>query len=324
MTKRRIGRGLFFFVLALLYVYVSTALWLFHGPFPALRTYLIDSLATTRHGYLLRPMSLFTLSTADITKAAPHLTVAGTPGTTAVYDFRNISDTSIQVIPVQESTFGGYVMLVRDPKRVKVGITKYVGNQGETVTEMAKDVQAVAGVNGGAFDDANWRGTGGLPLGITMHDGKLLQNDPNKWGSQPVIGITSYGELVAGAYNVEQLKAMGVAEAVSFGPVLVQNGIGLVVGNGNWGYAPRTAIGQRKDGTIIFVVTDGRFIHGANDLGASLKDIQDLMLQYGAITAANLDGGSSSTMYYNGKLVNEPTDVLGERKVATAFLVMPK
>jgi len=322
--KRTWIRRLTFIGLACIYLYVSTALWLFQGPFSALRTYFIDSLATTRHGYLLRPLSLYTVSNQEIAKASPHLATSSTPGTTQVRDFRSVADASIQVIPYQGSTFGGYVMLIHDPKRLKVGITKYVGTAGETVTEMARDVHAVAGVNGGAFDDANWRGTGGLPLGITMHSGKLLQNDPNKWGSQPVIGITAYGELVAGSYNLAQLKALNVTEAVSFGPVIVQDGVGLVQGIGSWGYAPRTAIGQRKDGTIILIVTDGRFIHGANDLGASLKDIQDLMLQYGAVTAANLDGGSSSTMYYNGKLVNEPTDVLGERKVATAFLVMPE
>lgn len=117
---------------------------------------------------------------------------------------------------------------------------------------------------------------------------------------------------------------MNVTQALTFGPVLVQNSQGMIQkGNGGWGYAPRTVIGQKSDGTILMVVTDGRGIHGVNDIGASLLQMQNLMLHLGAVTAANLDGGSSSTMFYNGKLVNQPTDVLGEREVGTAFLILP-
>lgn len=72
---------------------------------------------------------------------------------------------------------------------------------------------------------------------------------------------------------------------------------------------------------MIFVVTDGRELTGPNDIGASLGDIQSLMLQFGAVTAANLDGGSSATLYADGKLVNQPTDILGQRNVGTALIV---
>jgi exopolysaccharide biosynthesis protein len=312
-------------VLAMLYLFISSSLLLFHGPFKALTNYVIDSVATTRHGYLLRPASLFTLSNAEIQAHSAHLTLTNTTAKAVrMRDYSNIQDNRVQVDTFTGSTFSANVMLIHNPRLVKVAITKYVGSAGETVSEMVRDADAVAGINAGAFDDTGWRGTGGLPLGITMHGGNLLQNDQSKWQGQPVVAITSEGQLVCGAYSVQQLRAMNVQEAVSFGPELVQDGHGMVQGQGGWGYAPRTAIGQKPDGTIIFIVTDGRFVHGANDLGASLKDLQDLMLQYGALTAANLDGGSSSTMVYNGKLVNQPTDILGERKVATSFVVDAK
>lgn len=72
------------------------------------------------------------------------------------------------------------------------------------------------------------------------------------------------------------------------------------------------------------VVTSGRMVNGPDDLGASMKDLMNLMLKYGAVNAANLDGGSSSTMVKDGVLLNQPTDVLGERKIATSFVVMPE
>ncbi|SFU83210.1 phosphodiester glycosidase family protein [Alicyclobacillus macrosporangiidus] len=314
-------------IAALLYIYVSSSLLVFAGPFSALRGFVIDSLATTRHQYLLKPLSLFLLSDAEIAAHMPHILDTNARVTGAdmnvTQDFRNVTDNSIEIHDYTGRTFQAKVMLVHNPNLVKVAVTKDLGVAGQTVSEMVAENHAIAGVNAGAFQDVGWHGTGGMPLGITMHDGKLIGNDQSQWYQQPVIGITDEGVLVAGNYSVAQLKQLHVQEAVSFGPVLVRDGKGLVQGDGGWGLAPRTAIGQTADGTIIFVVTDGRFIHGPDNLGASLKDVQDIMLEYGATIAVNLDGGSSSTMVYDGKLVNQPVDILGERKVATAFIVMP-
>jgi exopolysaccharide biosynthesis protein len=322
---KRVSLLLLYSLFVLLYLYVSTSLILFKGPFTALRKYVIDSIATTRHGYLLRPMSLYIVSKAEIAANSAQLTNLNSPaGPMTTFDYSKITDESIRVLSLKEPTFTASVMLVRNPERVKVAVTRYLGTTGETVSQMVSDAKAIAGINGGAFEDTGYRGTGGIPLGITMHNGTLVRNDLSKWSSQPVIGMTKQGQLVAGAYTLHELQTLHVTEAVAFGPVLVQDGKGQVQGEGGWGYAPRTAIGQTANGTIIFMVTDGRFVHGANDLGASLKEIQDLMLQNGAVTAANLDGGSSTTMVYNGQLVNQPTDVLGARQVATSFVVMPK
>ncbi len=83
--------------------------------------------------------------------------------------------------------------------------------------------------------------------------------------------------------------------------------------------APRTAMGQRKDGTILLLVIDGR--QPGYSLGATLIDVQNILYEQGAYVAANLDGGSSSTLFYNGKVVNKPCDMLGERMIPTAFIV---
>ena len=84
------------------------------------------------------------------------------------------------------------------------------------------------------------------------------------------------------------------------------------------GIAPRTAIGQRKDGAILFLVSDGRQVRS---IGATLKDVQDIMLEYGAYNATNLDGGSSPTMYYDGEVINNPCDPLGERSIPSVVYV---
>lgn len=316
--------GLYTF-LAVFYAYVSTSILLFHGPFTTLRSFFIQSVDTSMHGYLLRPLSLWTISNAEIKKyQAKLISVAPAKKLAKLVDYSGDTNNKIVVDTIHESTFSAKIMYIYNPLRVKVAVTKYIGQQGETVSEFVQSTNAVAGINAGAFEETDhWRGTGGEPLGITMHNSQLVNNDQSQWSSQPVVGLTNKGQLIAGGYSIAQLKDMGVTESVSFGPVLIQDGQ-PIHGINTWGVAPRTAIGQLANGTIVFVVTDGRAVNGPNDLGASIAQLRDLMLKLGCVTAVNLDGGSSATMIYNGKLINTPTDVLGERKVATAFVVMPQ
>lgn len=113
---------------------------------------------------------------------------------------------------------------------------------------------------------------------------------------------------------------MDAAEGITFGPPLIVDGQKMITdGDGGWGIGPRTAIGQKKDGTVIFLVIDGR--QPGYSTGATLRDVQDVLYEEGCYIAANLDGGSSTTLYYNGKVVNKPADLLGERMIPTAFIV---
>lgn len=223
-------------------------------------------------------------------------------------------------------TFTANVMLVKDPTKVEVRATKYLGRNGETVPELIRDAHGIGGVNGGAFYLGTNQGQAGIPAGITISNGKEIGHAPSTEVAKEV-ALTASGKLLYGDYTYRQLQALHVTQAVSFTPILVKDGKSTVNGDGGWGYGLRTAIGQRADGTIIFVVTDGRGQHGWNDMGASLKDLSNLMIHYGAVTAANLDGGSSSVMYYHNKLVGSLPPLLmtgvGHR-VATAFVVVDK
>ncbi|WP_206916648.1 phosphodiester glycosidase family protein [Alicyclobacillus suci] len=311
-----------FFFVCFIYFCVSTSLWVFHGPFQSLRNYVIDTFDETRHGYLLRPLSLFTLPNSVI--AAHALADGGMVSETTPIDeirtqnFDN-NDGSIQLETYNGQTFTAHIMIVDDPKRIKVATTRYLGKRGETVLQMVEDTGAVAGVNGGAFSDANEQGTGAYPLGITMHDGKVITG-AGSTGKHAEIAFTSGGQLIAGNYSLADLREKNVQEALSFGPVLVLNGQPVQVPD--QGYNPRTAIGQTADGKVILVVTDGRGQYG--HLGASMADITAIMLKYHAVTAVDLDGGSSTTMVYHDKLVNTPVDLTGARSVATSIVVMPE
>jgi exopolysaccharide biosynthesis protein len=224
----------------------------------------------------------------------------------------------VTVEPISGTNFKGYLMTVSDPKKLKLVVPNKAG-KGEKVSSMVKRTGALAGVNGGGFIDPNWEGNGFQPEGIVISGGKIYYNDGNLESSRQVVGIDREGRMVAGKFKVSELLRMGVQEAVSFSPRFIVNGEGLIKSQADgWGIAPRTAMAQTKDGSILFAVIDGRQKHS---IGATLYDIQEIFLARGAVTAANLDGGASSVLVRNNEIVNKPSSEYGERYLPTAWLV---
>lgn len=159
---------------------VSSSLMLFNGPFTYAKNYIVDSLAITRHAYLLRPLSLYTLANADIRKHSEGWTMSrGVPATTVNNSFTTKRyNSSVKIEDYSSKLWSAKVMLVSNPTSVKVAVTKYIGSVGESVEEMVKDNGAIAGINGGAFSDTGWKGTGGIPLGTVISNGKIIHKDP--------------------------------------------------------------------------------------------------------------------------------------------------
>jgi exopolysaccharide biosynthesis protein len=223
----------------------------------------------------------------------------------------------VKVEPISGNNFKGYLMTISDPKKLKIVVPNKVG-MGEKVSSMVKRTGAIAGVNGGGFIDPEWKGNGFQPEGLVISGGTIFYNDGTLESSQQVVGIDKDGRMVAGKYKVSELLKMGVQEAVSFSPRFIVNGEGLVKSQADgWGIAPRTAMAQTKDGSILFAIIDGRQKHS---IGATLYDIQQIFLAKGAITAANLDGGASSVLVRNNEIINKPSSEYGERYLPTAWL----
>ncbi len=235
-------------------------------------------------------------------------------------------DTSENIEPliieiVNGDTFNGKMMIVQDPSRVFVGTSAdtYTGAAGQTVQEIINRHGGIGGMNAGGFADEGGVGNGGTPLGIVMSGGKLL------WGNlgtqYDVIGIDSENKLVVGKMTAQQAIDRGIRDAVSFGPPLIINGEVMEIKGKGGGLNPRTAIGQRADGAMLLLVCDGR---QANSLGASMSDVAQVMSDYGAVNAANLDGGSSTIMYFEDELINISSSLYGPRDIPTAIVVAPE
>ena len=224
----------------------------------------------------------------------------------------------ITIEDISGPNFKGKVMLITDPKRVKLAVTKDIGVTGERLSNLVKDMGAIAGINASGFYDTDGKGNGAFPDGLTMHDGILVHNNVGDKAVN-IVGFNDQGKLVIGNMNAIQLEENNMREVVTFGPNLIVDGKSIISGDGGWGIAPRTGIGQMADGTIIFVVTDGR--EPTWSIGATLSDLTNVFVDYHAVNAINLDGGSSSEMVHQGKVINRLWDIFGERYIPTSFVV---
>ena len=206
----------------------------------------------------------------------------------------------IRIETVKGDTYTAHVMLIRDPGRVYTAVANQEFSLDKPVKRIDRMIEvdgAVAGVNGGAFyDDGSLsHEIGRLPIGLVMSQGDVIWNDGKSYD-----GFAGFNEdnilVVAKTMTAAKAKELRIRDGCCFGPVLIMNGdINEEAYNAASGYNPRTCIGQRADGAVILLCIDGR---QANSLGGTYADAIDILVEYGAVNACNLDGGSSSVMYY--------------------------
>ena len=220
----------------------------------------------------------------------------------------------IEIVEVAGATYTGTMMIVKDPSRVSLATIYPWREVGVTLDKLVEDSGALGGINGGLYDSTN--NTGGRPLGVIVSHGEIQFNKPQQYPGLVLIGFTEdhllqiidIDGMTAG--EVEELvEREKIRDAVTFQEeasdtnnhfvqLIINNEARDMKGQGS-GLNPRTAIGQRADGAVLLFVTDGRGKSG--HLGASSGDLIQVMQEFGAVNAANLDGGSSSCMYYDGE-----------------------
>ena len=249
----------------------------------------------------------------------------------------------IRIETYQGDTFTAHIMIVRDPASVCVATSyQYSGGTsfsknlpGQRLNKMMGFTGAIAGINAGAFfDDGSASSVvGSVPHGLVISNGQVVWTS----GQAPYQGFVGFTEdnvlVVASSMTTAKAKEMKIRDGCEFGPVLIVDGVvNEKAYNNESGLNPRTAIGQRQDGAVIMVCIDGR---QAGSLGGGFADMIDIMIEYGAVNACNLDGGSSSVMMYRDTygrygtagevtMINSYSLLQEEpRLMPTFFLVMP-
>lgn len=217
----------------------------------------------------------------------------------------------IEIKKVSGNNFEGTMMIVNDPSKISLATTYPWGEYGKELGVLVDDAGAIAGVNGGIYYSSGNKG--GRPYGVTVSNGEVQDISLGLTGLY-LIGFDENNLLRIinlegmNKKDVEKMiKEEKIRDAISFQEEssdknnhfvkLIINGEKRELNGMGSGANPRTAIGQRKDGSVLILVTDGRGKNG--HLGATASDLIEIMAEYGAVNAANLDGGSSSSMYYN-------------------------
>ena len=210
----------------------------------------------------------------------------------------------IRIESYSGDTYNAHIMIIRDPSQVYMGTSteKYSTSiPGKRITEvMESSTDVIAAINAGAFfDDGTASSTvGSYPLGLVMSNGNCVWTRGKQPGLEGFAGFNEDDILVVSKTNLTQAQAeeKGIRDGCCFGPALIINEeLNMEAYNTNSGFNPRTAIGQRADGAVIFVCIDGR---QAGSIGGTYADIINIMVEYGAVNACNMDGGSSSVMMY--------------------------
>ena len=309
--------------LAAIIVFIYSAMLVIcYGPSPRARDLFVNTCMETSFLKYFPPLVLSSSQIEAIQKA--NSIVDNGEVTVGQQDYTNVenqntSQPAIEIVDVVGATYKGKMMIVKDPSRVVVGTssdTFSADKGGKKLDQMIEDEGAIAGVNAGGFVDDGGVGNGGMPIGLVIKNSKLLNGDLNT--PVTVVGFDQKNMLHVGTMTGQQALDKGLRVAVSFGPALVVNGKPLEVSGTGGGLNPRTAIGQRADGSVLILVIDGRQPHS---LGATHKELVDVMVDFDAVNACNLDGGSSSMMYYQGELQTVCSSLYGPRRIPTAILV---
>ena len=226
----------------------------------------------------------------------------------------------VTVEEVNEGIYRGMMMIIPDPSRVVIGtLPNYsTGGTGKLLPQFIEDYGAIGGTNAGGFYDPDGRGAGGCPEGLVIENSTIRYGDDRVYVN--VIAFDENHRLILGNWSPKQALEAGAVSAVSFtdGLVLVKDGVPSP--DQRSGVNPRTAIGQRADGTVLLLVIEGRH---AGSLGATADDLRDIFVRYGAENASMLDGGTSAVMFFKGEQITRGSNLLGMRALPTAILVMP-
>ena len=357
--KRSVGRVILTYVLRLLLVVITIAAlvvvglsmvmdMIFNGPSPSARDLLTMTLlepsATKWIPGLFMGDEMVDRIKADAenveiledVSVGGMVTINSSTITGESNEWANYPD-GIRIETIQGDTYTAHVMIIRDPSGVYLATSTdhfSIDIPGTRINHQIETEGAIAAINAGAFNDDGSVNSyvGSLPVGLVISEGKVAWDDGKIY--EGFVGFNKDNILVvANSMDAETAMALDIRDGCCFGPVLLMDGkINEVEYSSNSGYNPRTAIGQRADGAVIFVCIDGRQV---GSLGGTYTDLINIMVEYGAVNACNLDGGSSSVMLYRDEFGRYGTagDVVminsysllqeAPRRMPTFFMVKP-
>ncbi len=296
----------------------KASLWVFTA-FVLLDTFLIPhaySTVSTNTGSSAAVVSTVSSSGSSSGTASTAASSSAKASTTA--DSYSDGNITVKITTYRENDTNIYVADVTLKSADYLNTVLADGTYGRNITEktstIASEANAILAINGDYY--------GAQQSGYVIRNGVLYRSTSSDSDQEDLV-IDSSGNfsiVTEGSATAQSLLDSGAQQVLSFGPALVENGEVSVSANEEVGKAmtsnPRTAIGQIDSLHYVFVVSDGRTDAST---GLSLSQLASFMQSLGCKTAYNLDGGGSSTMVFNGTVINQPTtngNNISERKVS--------
>ncbi len=333
--KRRIKKLTIFFIIV--DVLVAACFFLVYGPFTTFRNTIINTAMNTKtHQYLA-----YTFWNDDtiqnVLSASAYIPISDSVNlddividTSPKESYENEYDEMIltrtpgnedyKYMKIKVGGYDAHLVAIYDPSKVRLihSSSFNTGTGQERIKDMCTRMGGVVCINGGMFVDWGWGSD--IPMGYLIKDGKIIWSDGNGYAN--LIGFTYDNKLLLTYANGEEAIKQGMRDALEFGPFLIVNGKELEYVNpnvGGYSRAARVAIAQRRDGVVLFLVTEGTHAAGPN-----MVEVIQTLKQYGAYNAANLDGGTSAQLAINGQLINTPKNIYGQvvtggRRVVSGF-----
>ncbi len=317
MVKLKKNKKVVFFIIIDALMLIS--LFIFYGPVAIFRDLWISSAMTTAtHKYLARTIyteGMINKSISDNISVnvkedtdASQVKIGDIKETeiyTSIYEEqilkRDEGNDLYKVIDISGTGWKGHLVAIYDATKVSLGQSPKIKTGGQILDKLASSLGAVVAMNASGFVR---KGATLVPTGSTIMDGQIVHDGKSPDGEAGLIGFNKDGVLILSSKEAQKaIDEDGIVDAMEFWPFLVVNGKKTEFsGNGGWGIAPRTAIGQRKDGIVMFVVIDGR--RAGHSIGISMKELAEVMYNYGAYNASNLDGGGSSSLFVKDDIIS--------------------
>jgi len=308
---------------------VAVFLFIMYGPFKTVSDmYITTAMHTSDHQYLAKML----YSDDYINEVLSRNNINQVSGVGSISCEVSSTD-AVELHEITGEGYHGWMLVVDDPGRIDIvpsidggepfndsdedlpddefGMA-YIGN-GELIEEIAGRYDAFAAVNASGYVNNSWQNR---PNGLVIYDHRQIHSCDDEIHSY--IAITDENNLVFGVQCTKDILAQDYRDVLEFGPMLILNGVPSEISGNGGGVAARTVIGQTASGEVLLLVIDGMQFES---LGATFMDVQKIMLSYGAVNALALDGGASSCVYYDGEVINSPSQGIMGRFLPNAIIV---
>ncbi len=223
---------------------------------------------------------------------------------------------NVMIVAMIGNDYQGKLAIVKDTNQVDLVKASTFGTKGELVETLAENNDAILAINASHFMDAGGHGSGASVKGSLVIDGVeygLAKNGYWRFG-----GVKKDGKLhISSAYTETASDYRWGVEAF---PALIIDGENVVDGTLGMGIQPRTAIGQTQSGDFLMLIIDGRQV--GYSLGCTVQDCSDMLMSYKCYESLNLDGGSSSVMWYKGQQITKSSSGSGRGRFGPDALIV--